>query len=74
MAGKAVRAAGEKHLSLEEMSLETYQAIGPFEKDVVQVFDPLRSIQKRNVIGGTSFQSVKNQIAGIRRLQSLEKS
>jgi argininosuccinate lyase len=74
MAGKAVRAAGEKHLSLEEMSLEAYQAIGPFEADVVQVFDPLRSIQKRNAIGGTSFQSVKNQISGIRRLQSLEKS
>jgi argininosuccinate lyase len=74
MAGKVVRAAGEKQLSLEEMSLEAYQAIGPFEADVIHIFDPLKSIQKRNAIGGTSPQSVKNQLAGIRRLQSLEKS
>jgi len=72
LAGKVVRVAGEKQLSLEEMSLETYQSIGPFEADVVQVFDPLKSVQKRNAIGGTSSQSVKNQLAGIRRLQSLE--
>jgi argininosuccinate lyase len=62
MAGKAVRAAGEKDLSLEKMPLEAYQALGPFEADVYQVFDPLKSIQKRNAIGGTSLQSVKNQI------------
>jgi argininosuccinate lyase len=74
MAGKVVRAAVEKMVSLEEMSLEAYQAIGPFEADVYQVFDPLISIQKRNATGGTSLQSVKKQIAGIRRQQSLEKS
>ena len=66
MAGKVVRAAGEKQVSLEEMSLEGYQAIGPFEADVYQVFDPMKSIQKRNAIGGTSLQSVKNQIQKIR--------
>jgi argininosuccinate lyase len=66
LAGKVVRVAGEKQLSLEEMSLETYQSIGPFEADVVQVFDPLKSIQARNVIGGTSLQSVKNQIKKIK--------
>jgi argininosuccinate lyase len=54
------------------MSLEAYQAIGPFEADVYQVFDPMKSIEKRNAIGGTSIQSVKNQLVGIRRLQSLE--
>jgi argininosuccinate lyase len=67
LAGKAVRAAGEKMIRLEEMPLEEYQAIGPFEADVYQVFDPLRSIQKRNTIGGTSLQSVKNQIARCRK-------
>ena len=72
MAGKVVRAAGEKQVSLEEMSLEAYQAIGPFEADVFQVFDPLKSAEKRNAIGGTSSQSVKKQLDGIRRLQSLE--
>ncbi len=74
MTGKAIRAAGEKMISLEEMSLELYQAIGPFEADVYQVFDPLKSIKKRNAIGGTSPHSVRNQLAGIRKPQSLEKS
>ena len=63
LAGKAIHAAGEKQVSLEKMSLEAYQAIGPFEEDVYQVFDPLKSIRKRNAIGGTSLQSVKIQIA-----------
>ena len=66
MAGKVVRTAGELNLSLAEMPLKTYQAIGPFEADVYQVFDPLKSIQKRNTIGGTSLQSVKNQIEKIK--------
>jgi argininosuccinate lyase len=74
MAGSVVRAALENQLSLEEMHLEAYQAIGPFEADVYQIFDPLKSIQKRNAVGGTSPQAVKNQLAEIQRLQSLEKS
>ncbi len=67
MAGKAVRAAVEKNVSLEEMPIEAYQLIGPFEADVYEVFDPMKSIQKRNAIGGTSLQSVKNQIAKCRK-------
>jgi len=74
MAGKVVRVAGEKQVSLEKMPLEVYQAIGPFEADVYQVFDPMKSVERRNAIGGTSPQSVKNQLTGIRRIQSLEKS
>ncbi len=66
IAGKAVRAAGEKNVGLEELSLEAYQALGPFEADVYQVFDPMKSIEKRNAIGGTSLQSVKNQIQKIK--------
>jgi argininosuccinate lyase len=74
MAGKAVRAAGESRVKLEELPIEAYQAIGPFEADVYQVFDPYESIQKRNTVGGTSVQSVKNQLAEIRRRQTSEKS
>ena len=74
MAGKVVLAAGEKQMGLEKMPLKEYQAIGPFEPDVYQVFDPMKSIQKRNAIGGTSLKSVKYQLAEIRRLQSLKKS
>ena len=66
LAGKAVRAAGEAKARMEELPLEAYQAIGPFEADVYQVFDPLASINKRNTVGGTSLQSVKNQIAKIK--------
>ena len=65
--GKAVRVAGEKKIGLEEMSLEEYQALCPvFEADVYQVFDPMKSVEKRNAIGGTSPQSVKNQIKQIK--------
>jgi len=67
LAGKVVRAAGESQVRMEEMPLEAYQAISPvFEADVYQVFDPLESINKRNTVGGTSLQSVKNQITKIK--------
>jgi argininosuccinate lyase len=82
MAGQAVRAAEEKKISLEEMPLEEYQAIGgalggvknPFEADLYQVFDRRNSVARRTATGGTSPQSVKLQLAGIRRLQSSKKS
>ncbi len=61
-AGKAVRAAAEKNISLEKLSLNEWQAIGPFDADVYQVFDAMKSVEKRNAIGGTSPQSVKKQI------------
>ena len=68
IAGKAVREAGEKNVGLEELSLEVYQALCPaFEADVYQVFDPMKSVEKRNAIGGTSLQSVKKQIQKIKR-------
>jgi argininosuccinate lyase len=59
--------AGEKNVGLEELPLEVYQALCPaFEADVYQVFDPIKSVEKRNAIGGTSPQSVKNQIKQIK--------
>ena len=67
LAGKVVRAAGEGKVRMEELPLEAYQAISPvFEADVYQVFDPLESINKRNTVGGTSLQSVKNQLKKIK--------
>ncbi|MBN8583248.1 MAG: argininosuccinate lyase [Anaerolineae bacterium] len=67
LAGKVVRAAGEGKVRMEELPLEAYQAISPvFEADVYQAFDPLESINKRNTVGGTSLQSVKNQIKKIK--------
>lgn len=67
IAGKIVRAAEEKKVGMEKLPLEAYQAeCQEFEADVYQVFDPLKSIEKRNAIGGTSLQSVKNQIKEIK--------
>ena len=62
MAGKAVRVAVEKNVSLDELPLNEWQAIGPFDADVKDVFDPMKSIQSRNAVGGTSPKSVKDQI------------
>jgi argininosuccinate lyase len=74
IAGKAVRVAGEKRIGLEEMPLEAYQALCPaFDAGVYRVFDPLESVKRRNAIGGTSPEAVKTQLAGVKRLLSLEK-
>jgi argininosuccinate lyase len=65
IAGKAVRAAldASRKIGLDELPFEAYQTLSPaFEADVVQVFDPMTSVEKRNAIGGTSPQSVKKQI------------
>jgi argininosuccinate lyase len=68
IAGKAVRTAEEKNIGLEEMPIEAYQVLCPaFEADIYQVFDPMQSVEKRNAIGGTSPQSVKNQITKFRK-------
>jgi len=67
LAGKAVRAAGEGNVRMEKMSIEAYRAISPkFEADVYRIFDPLESVKKRNTVGGTSPQSVKDQIKKIK--------
>ncbi len=61
--GKAVRVAIEKGIALNELPLEAYQALcAAFEADLYQLFDPMKSVEKRNTIGGTSPQSVKKQI------------
>lgn len=67
IAGKAIREAGEKNVSLEKLPLEAYQALCPaFEADVYPALDPMKSVEKRNTIGGASLQSVKNQIKKIK--------
>ncbi len=67
IAGRAVRKAGEKNVPLEKLPLEAYQALcSAFEADVYQALDPMKSVEKRNTIGGASLQSVKNQIKKIK--------
>ena len=62
IAGKAVRVAAEKGVSLEQLSLNEWQALGAIESDVYAVFDPQKSVEKRNAIGGTAPQAVQKQI------------
>lgn len=61
-AGKAVRLAAEKGISLEKIPLNDWQNLGAFELDVYQVFDALESVKRRNATGGTAPDSVKKQI------------
>ena len=63
LAGKAVRLANEKGLSLDELPLVDYLALHPnFAADVYQVFDPLQSVKRRNALGGTSPAAVQVQL------------
>jgi argininosuccinate lyase len=68
VSGKAVRVAAEKGVGLDQLSLSEWQAIGPFDADVKEVFDPMKSVEARNAIGGTSPQSVKKQIEKAKEL------
>jgi len=61
--GKAVRASLERMMGLDKLPLDVYQTLNPaFEADVYQVFDPMKSVEKRSTPGGTSPQSVKKQM------------
>jgi argininosuccinate lyase len=62
MVGKAVHLAAEKGLSLDGLPLDDFQALGPFAEDVYKVFDPMKAVERRNVYGGTSPQSVEKQL------------
>jgi len=62
IAGRAVRAAAEKGLELDALSLEDWKELGPFEADVAAVFDPIRSVENRNVFGGTAPEAVEVQL------------
>lgn len=63
IAGKAVRTAAEQSVSLDKLALNEWQALGAMiESDVYTVFDPQKSVEKRNAIGGTAPEAVQKQI------------
>jgi argininosuccinate lyase len=63
LAGQAVHLAGEQGKSLEALSVEEFLSFSPaFDADVYAVFDPQRSVARRNVVGGTAPAAVKKQI------------
>ena len=63
LVGQAVRRAEELDVPLGDLTLADYQAIHPiFTKDVYQVFDFQRSVEARDVEGGTAPSAVRAQI------------
>lgn len=62
LVGKAVRLAAEKSVSLDKLTLNDWQALGPFDADLDNIFNPMESVRRRNAIGGTSPKSVQQQI------------
>jgi argininosuccinate lyase len=63
LTGKVVRAAMNEGLGLESLPIKRYKAICPvFEADVYKVLDPMKSVKRRNAIGGTAPESIKSQI------------
>ncbi|KAG5763858.1 hypothetical protein H9Q69_012864 [Fusarium xylarioides] len=66
IAGAVVRKAEEKGVSIAELELSDLQHISPqFEADIVDVFDFERSVERRSAQGGTSRNSVLDQISAV---------
>lgn len=69
IAGAVVRKAEEGGVSIDKLSLEELKTTSPlFEKDIVEVFDFERSVERRTAAGGTSKSSVLAQIKAIEAL------
>jgi len=57
--GRAVR----QNINLDQLPLDTWLELSPiFEANVSEVFDPRRSVSRRNAIGGTAPQAVAAQL------------
>ena len=72
IAGKAVRVAAEKGISLDQLPLNEWQALGKIESDVYAVFDPQKSVKNRNAIGGTAPAAVQKQIEQAKAAQAIQ--
>jgi argininosuccinate lyase len=60
--GKAVHLAEEKGLGLSQLTMDDWRALGPFDPDIYDMFDPARSIQYRAATGGTATSAVEKQL------------
>ncbi|KAK9898315.1 argininosuccinate lyase [Cystobasidium minutum MCA 4210] len=67
ISGSAVRLAEESKISLSQLTLEQLQSLSPkFEKDVEEVFSFETSVERRDVVGGTSRRAVLEQIETVK--------
>jgi argininosuccinate lyase len=63
LAGRAVKKAIELGVSLDRLPAYEWKAISPLiEEDVASVFDFTASVNRRNVIGGTGRDAVRQQL------------
>ena len=63
VAGQAVQLAAKLGKPLDALSLQEFQTLDPLiNSNVYMVFDPLQSIARRNVIGGTAPEAVRIQL------------
>ncbi len=67
-AGKAVRLAIEKETPLDQLTMEDWQTLGITDPAVTQVFDPQKSIETRNALGGTAPDAVRQQLNESKKL------
>ncbi len=67
--GEIVAVAEHADIPLNKLTLSQIQKVSPlFESDVFDLFQPLASIQKRNIKGGTGPVSIKNQLDNAKTL------
>ncbi|MBC7261254.1 MAG: argininosuccinate lyase [Chloroflexi bacterium] len=73
LVGQAVKRAEELGTTLRQLDLAEYQAIHPaFAADLYAVFDYHRSVERRDVLGGTAPAAVRLQISRARALLDRE--
>ena len=71
IAGRAVRLAADKNFPLDKLAMEDWRELsGLIDADVYSVFDPQKSVEKRNAIGGTAPTAVRQQIEQAKAAQS----
>ncbi len=65
--GALVRAAETRRVTLSELPFDAYRGVHPtFDEDVLDVFDPARSVASRSVPGATGPDAVREQLAQAR--------
>ncbi|KAG0144196.1 hypothetical protein CROQUDRAFT_660264 [Cronartium quercuum f. sp. fusiforme G11] len=71
ISGSAVRLAEESKVPLSDLTLPQFQSLSPlFSEDVVDVFDFEKSVERRDVAGGTSKRSVLQQVQQVKAVLS----
>ncbi|KAL2912110.1 argininosuccinate lyase [Polyrhizophydium stewartii] len=67
IAGRAVRLSEETNTPMSQLTIEQFKSLHPlFEADVAAVWDYERSIDQRSAVGGTSRQTVLDQVKQLR--------